>query len=38
MHRLCGVLFGVSAGPFLLTGTLIQHANSYLSANQLFVT
>lgn len=35
--RFARVLFGVTASPFLLEGTLIQHAQSYLEHDPDFV-
>ena len=37
IYRLCRVLFGVCSSPFLLTGTFIHHANTFLSIDPEFV-
>ena len=37
IYRLCQIWFGVTSSPFLLTVTLIEHTNSYLSYGLEFV-
>ena len=37
IYHLCCVLFGVSSGPFLLTGTLIRHMTTFSSIEPDFL-